>query len=212
MKIYCISGLGADKRVFNYLTLDAELISIDWIIPNDKETIESYAQRLIEIYQLDQENDFAILGVSFGGLVAVEISKRIQPGLTILISSVETKNELNSLLKLVGKTKILNVVPNQAFNPPKLLSHFLFGTKNKVLLNSILHDTDLKFAKWCVKELVNWKNETRLNNVLKISGTRDKLLRSKDKNAVLVDKGEHFMIVDRASEISQIINLKLNEI
>lgn len=39
MKIYGISGLGADKRVFQFLTLNYEFISIDWITPNKNETI-----------------------------------------------------------------------------------------------------------------------------------------------------------------------------
>ena len=33
MKIYGISGLGADKRVFKYLKLDFDFIPIDWIDP-----------------------------------------------------------------------------------------------------------------------------------------------------------------------------------
>ena len=92
MKLYGLSGLGTDKRVFEYLTLDYEFIPIDWIEPRRKETIEEYALRLSEL--IDKNEDFGILGVSFGGLVAIEISKILNPKLTILISSVETKNEL----------------------------------------------------------------------------------------------------------------------
>ena len=33
MIIYCFSGLGADKRVFKHLKLDANLIHVDWIEP-----------------------------------------------------------------------------------------------------------------------------------------------------------------------------------
>ena len=39
MKLYAISGLGADKRVFQYLDLDYELIHIDWIPPLKGERI-----------------------------------------------------------------------------------------------------------------------------------------------------------------------------
>ena len=51
MKIYGISGLGADKRVFEYLTLDYQFIPIDWIKPEDKETIEEYSLRLSPLAQ-----------------------------------------------------------------------------------------------------------------------------------------------------------------
>ena len=71
----------------------------------------------------------------------------------------------------------------------------------------------MSFAKWAVQELTNWKNETRLENVLKICGTKDKLIPpSKDSTEIhLIEKGAHFMIVDRADEISSIINNRIDE-
>jgi hypothetical protein len=82
----------------------------------------------------------------------------------------------------------------------------MFGTEKKELLNSILDDTDLNFTKWAIRELMTWSNEKRLKNLIKISGTKDKLLPPKGENTILVENGEHFMIVDKAKEISDIIN------
>ncbi len=75
MKIYGISGLGADKRAFQFLTLACEFIPIDWIDPLRTEHIEDYSLRLSKL--INQDEDFAILGVSFGGLIAAEISKTL---------------------------------------------------------------------------------------------------------------------------------------
>tara|TARA_B100000809_G_C14988760_1_gene477214 strand:+ start:714 stop:860 length:147 start_codon:yes stop_codon:yes gene_type:complete len=47
LKISGIIGLGADKRVFKFLKLDSELISIDWIEPPNNENISVYAKKLI---------------------------------------------------------------------------------------------------------------------------------------------------------------------
>jgi len=77
MKIYCISGLGADRRVFKNLKLEAELIFVDWIIPKKKEHISSYASRLATV--INQDEEFGLLGVSFGGLIAVEMNKVLIP-------------------------------------------------------------------------------------------------------------------------------------
>jgi hypothetical protein len=206
MKIFAISGLGADKRVFKYLTLEHDLIPIEWIKPKKKEPIIEYSKRLIKEYGIENEQEFGILGVSFGGLIATEISKLTKPKFTILISSVETKNELSRIIRIFGKTKIIELIPKKLLNLPKVIAHFMFGTKKKELLNSILDDTDLNFTKWAIKELVNWKNELRLLNLIKIGGSKDKMLPPKGKNTILIDKGEHFMIVDKAGEISEIIN------
>jgi pimeloyl-ACP methyl ester carboxylesterase len=209
MKIYAISGLGADERIFEYLSLEHELVPISWIKPKSKESIIDYAERLIDKYDLRNENDFGVLGVSFGGLIATEISKLVSPNFTILISSAETRNDLNGVIKLAGKSKLIELIPERLFNPPKAIAHFLFGTDKKVLLNSILDDTDLNFAKWATRELVNWQNQTSLLNLIKIGGSNDKLLAPKGKNTIIIENGEHFMIVDRADEISEIINEKI---
>lgn len=204
MKLYGISGLGADKRVFEYLDLDCKLIPIEWIEPLKNETIESYSIRISK--SINREEDFGIMGVSFGGLVAVEISKRLNPKLTILISSAETRLELRLIYRIIGKTKLLKLIPQFLFDPPRIIADWIFGAVNKKLLNQILNDTDLYFAKWAVNQLTNWSNIEKLSNpVLKIGGTHDKLI-PPNKNQRLIEKGEHFMIVDRADEISQIIN------
>ena len=209
MKLYAISGLGADERVFNYLKLDSELIPIPWITPQNHESIDNYASRLSKV--IDTNEDFGILGLSFGGLIATEISKQLRPKLTILISSVETRSDFPLVIKSLGKLLPIRSLPLFFFDPPRKLAHYLFSTQQKQLLNDILDDTDLHFAKWAIHELLHWKNTNRLKNIIKIQGSKDRLLPPKiDQNTVLIQGGGHFMIVDRAEEISQVISSKLS--
>ncbi len=211
MKVYGISGLGADKRVFNFITLNYPFTPIDWILPYKNESIEEYSKRLSSI--IDTENDFCLIGVSFGGLIATEMSKFLKPKITILISSAHTKNELKSIFKWFGKTKVIKLIPTFLFYPPKFIASYLFGAKNNKLLNKILDDTDLSFVKWAIHELINWKNTTQLKNVVKINGTNDKLIPPKGTTKmILIDKGEHFMIVDNAIEISNLINTEIKKV
>jgi len=210
VKIFAISGLGADKRVFEYLNLKNDLISLDWITPKPNESLEDYSKRFAENYGIDKEKDFIIMGVSFGGLIATEISKLYKPKMTVLISSAETRSEINRFGKLISRFGIIKLMPKKLFNPPRWVAYYLFGTEKKELLNTILNDTNLEFAKWAVNELVNWKNITKLDNVLKINGAKDKLLPPKDDKAIIIENGGHFMIVDKANEISRIINEYIN--
>ncbi len=209
MKIYGISGLGADKRVFDRLSLSHELIPIDWIDPTPNESIQSYSSRLKEV--IDTSEPFVLIGVSFGGLIAIEISKILQPELTILISSAETKNELRSIYRGFGKTNLIKLIPHQLFDMPRGLATFIFGTDEKQLLTDILNDTDLSFVKWAIGELTHWKNETKLGNVITISGSKDKLIPPSQPDYLILG-GEHFMIVDRADTISTIINDEIRRI
>jgi len=205
VKIVAISGLGADKRVFESLKLDYDIQTVDWITPNKAEGIEDYAIRIIA--QNGIKSEVCVLGVSFGGLVAVEISKLLHSKLTILISSAAIKTDLPRIYRLIGGSKIMQVIPSQMLKPPKLIAMWTFGAKNKDLLFDILDDTDLHFAKWAINQLVCWNNTTQIDNCIKISGTKDRLIPIKrGQNTIEIKGGAHFMIVDKADEISQIIN------
>lgn len=209
MKIFAISGLGADERVFDFLTLEHELIHLPWIKPKSIENITDYSERLIDEYKLKQATDFGILGLSFGGLIAIEISKQINPKVTILISSIETRSDLGLTLRFASKLKLVNFIPKSWFKPPKRIAHFAFGAKNKPLLNAIINDTDLHFTKWAVGVLINWQNKTTLKNLIRIGGTNDLLLPQKGEKILFIDKGTHFMIVDDANQVSAILNREL---
>tara|TARA_R110002050_G_scaffold186839_3_gene321218 strand:+ start:71 stop:709 length:639 start_codon:yes stop_codon:yes gene_type:complete len=211
LKIYAISGLGADKRVFQFLKLEHEFIPIDWIDPLKNESIAEYAKRFSSI--IDTSEKFCVLGVSFGGLIAVEISKFLKPELTILISSAEIRQELPLIYRILGKTKVVKIIPAKLLNPPRWMAKILFGTKKVALLNEILDDADLKFTKWAVQELSSWKNNQRVEKVLKIVGTKDKLIPLKnEENIELIEGGGHLMIIDNADEVSAIINKELKKL
>jgi hypothetical protein len=211
MILYGISGLGADKRVFQFLKLDNELIPIDWIEPLTNESIEQYTIRFSE--SIDTSEKFGLIGVSFGGLIATELNKIIQPEITFLISSAETKSELRKTYQLVGKFKLINYLPLFVFNTPKKFAKWIFGAKNEKLLYEIIDDTDLKFVKWALSKLTTWNNKTVIKNCIKIHGSNDKLIPSPTDNKIkLIEGGEHFMIVDRAEEISDIIKKEITNL
>ncbi|WP_424000663.1 alpha/beta fold hydrolase [Maribacter sp. IgM3_T14_3] len=208
MEVYGVSGLGADKRVFEHLTLDVEIIPIDWIIPNRNESIKSYSERLSSV--IDTSKEFALIGVSFGGLIATEINQILHPNKVILISSAQTKRELRPIYKWIGKSRILKLIPASLFNLPRFLAKYIIGAKNAKLFYEILDDTDLNFVKWALHKFTSWQNLNKSPNVIKINGTKDKLIPPRGTTAMkLIEGGEHFMIVDRADEISEIINFEL---
>ena len=90
-EIYIFSGLGADERVFQKLDFsDFKTTFVKWIIPQDKETIENYSTRLLA--QITTKNP-TLIGLSFGGIIAVEVAKQIDTEKVILIASAKTKIE-----------------------------------------------------------------------------------------------------------------------
>lgn len=212
MKVYAISGLGADRRAFQYLKLDFELIHLDWILPLEREAIEDYAFRLAE--KIDATEPFGIIGLSFGGMMAVEVSKLLHPVFTVLISTVEVRSELRPFYRFVGKTKLFHLIPKYSKKPPNWLAYHLFGTRYKQLLIEILEDTDPVFLHWAIEVLVCWGNNERLSNqCVKVSGDKDLLMPVTDvENSIIIKGGTHMMIMDMAEEVSLVLNDALSSL
>ncbi len=156
IKIFGISGLGADQHIFDYLHLDHEIITLDWIEPKSKETIASYAQRLIDHYQIDKETNIVILGVSFGGMIASEMHSLLDAKKTFVISSATQTKELPWLFSIAGKLNLIRWIPKKLLKPNIRIAAFLFGTKRKKLLKAIIDDTDVDFLKWGIYAITTW--------------------------------------------------------
>ena len=202
MKVYGISGLGADSRVFEKLDIGNEIIPLEWITPISGESLKDYALRFSA--SIDSSTPFCLIGVSFGGMIATEISKHLNPDLTVLISSIKTKSELPFIYRMIGKSGLLSLIPKQLLIPPNWLADIFFQPHHPTLLHQILDDTDPNFAKWALQSILGWENEQVKNRIITISGSSDRILPSK-KADFIIHGGGHFMIVDRADEISKII-------
>jgi esterase/lipase len=206
MKIYAISGLGADKRAYGKLSLNKQFIHLDRVKNLKNESIEKCSFRLSK--EIDSSESFIIIGLSFGGLIAIEISKILKPKLTILISSAANTQEIPIHYRLLGKFKLVELIPEKIFNKPNFFLNYLFGIKYRSLLSNIIKDTDVQFAKWAVSELLNWQNTTIIENLIKINGDKDRLI-PVNKNDIVIKNGSHFMILDKAKEVSTILNKAL---
>ncbi|GAA0893951.1 hypothetical protein GCM10009122_36310 [Fulvivirga kasyanovii] len=210
MTIYGIPGLGADERVFQYLQMD--IVPIQWLAPLRRERLSDYVLRLIA--QIDQTQPFVLLGVSFGGMVAVEMNKFIKPEKTIIISSAATHKELPQLARVVGKTGIIDLLPTWTLKPPSFLANYFFGidtAEGKALLRSILKSTDIHFMKWAIKQIAHWQNENIPAKLVRIHGERDRLLKMHiGINYEEIWDGGHLMIVEKAHEVSLCIQKQMS--
>jgi len=205
-KIYIFSGLGVDKRVFDNIDFSGLNIAfVDWIDPLKKETFESYAYRISK----DFENNSILIGLSFGGMLAVEVSKIIPVKKVILIASAKNKSELPKWFLLAGKLKLNQIVPSSLLKTTNFITNWLFGaatSAEKLLLKNIIKDTDPRFLKWAINQIVNWKNLSVPQNCIHIHGTNDRILPAKYlKVDYKIKNGGHFMTVNKAKEIEVII-------
>jgi len=202
--IYVFSGLGTDERVFQNIDFGETTTFIRWIKPDDGETIEGYAKRLTGQIKHDRP---ILIGLSFGGLMAIEVAKLIETDKIIIIASAKARKEIPFYYRIAGQLKLHRILPTRFLVRPGIFNNWLFGTqtpKDKKLLAEILLDTDASFARWAIDKIVTWKNQTQHMNLKHIHGTADRILPYRFVTCDLaVKNGGHLMTVNKADELTE---------
>ena len=213
MNLYFISGLGADKRVFQKLIIPESFIIhyVEWIPVFPEESLSQYCEKLIT--QINRTEPFILIGLSFGGIIAIEMSKQVKPVQTILISSISRPEEAGRVYTFLGKLQIQRIIPIRFLLTPSPLLFRLFGAHTKgeqTLLKQILADTDPDFFRWSLNRMFSWKNDWKPERLLHIHGTGDRILPYNDRmQAIKVIGGEHLMVYSRSEEISRLLQRHL---
>lgn len=211
-KVYCLSGLGADERIFVKLKVSsAELVHVPWPEYDKYDELPCYAQK---VSALIQEENPIILGVSMGGMIGVEISKLRAVKKLILISSAKTKNEMPPYTGLFGKLMKSKILPAFLYKVPNQVLLDKFGAEteeDEAMLRIILKATDGKFMKWAMRAIALWQNETYEQPVAHIHGRQDKMIFAENVHAdEWIEDGGHMMIYNRAEQVSKFVQKELD--
>ena len=182
------------------------VIHIDWILPLENETLQNYALRISE--NIKDENAI-LIGLSFGGILSVEISKIKKFKKVFLLSSAKTKFEIPFYYRFLGKLNLLRIIPSSILKRVNSLTYLVFGAKTnaeKSLLEDIVRNTDERFLKWALHQIMNWENENYSENIVHIQGDIDLILpHIFVKYDYLIKGGTHFMTLNQSKEIETII-------
>ena len=214
MKAYFISGLGADKRAFYkiQLPLGYEPVYLDWLQPIKDETFSAYAKRFSQLINTSEE--FILIGLSFGGMLAVEIAKIVHPKKLIIISSLSCYQELPWYFKLAGRLRLHKIIPPGFYKQATLLNRFMgAGDKEmKAIVYDYVKKTDPAFIRWSLNIILSWEQKDRLKDIIHIHGTKDHLLPCRYVKADYnVQKGGHLMVFNKAAEINLLLEQILSK-
>lgn len=207
-KIYVLSGLGVDHRVFTGIDFGAfEVIHIPWLQPQAKETIAAYAARLAALIT---DRAPILIGLSFGGIIAQEIARIIPCKQIILIASAKNKWELPSVYRIIGISCLHHLVPGFLFTYSGRLTEWFFGVKTgdqKNLLAIILKETNPAFRSWAINALLTWPHKDQAPaNTVSIHGSKDRLIPIRNVIATFTIQGAgHFLTVTHAKEVSELL-------
>ena len=207
MTVFLVPGLGADERVFAALTLVLPIVILRWEPPKSAaEPLAQYARRLA--IQIPVNESCWLVGVSFGGVMALELAQLRPLAKVVVISSVVQPAQFPALLRVARVTGLhrLVFVRLGVFLPGVM--QWIFGVEepgHRALLRQIIGDTDPRFARWAISQLVCWQG-VNVMSAFRIHGTHDRLLPAVGLVDYWVDGGGHLMVVTHAPEISVRLN------
>ena len=205
--------MGADERAFAGLDLSfCKPVFVHWIKPLPKESLQQYALRLSE--QIT-EKDPILVGLSFGGIMAVEISKLIPVRKLVLVSSAKTAREIPFYYKWLRYLPLHKMLTTGMLRSGNQLAYRLMGVagrSDKKAFTRMLEVTDASLLKWSIGQIARWKNTSYPPHTFHIHGTADRMLPCWWVNPdETIRGGEHLMLLSKAKEVSAVLKRVLPE-
>ena len=124
--------------------------------------VRSYAQRMAAC--IAKREPFILVGLSFGGMMAVEMNSFVHPVKTIIISSTTNNFQLPWFVKTIRYMPLYKIMPSRWLRKTNPLFYYLFGIKTKeekMLLHAILRDTNPLILKWSIDAISKMGEQNR---------------------------------------------------
>lgn len=209
MKIYVISGLGADFKVLERLQFPKEhdVVFIDWLIPENNESFGSYIERMAE--KIDDSEPFYLLGYSFGGIIVQEIDKIKPAQKVVILGSIKSDKEKSKLIRMGEFTRIPKYLPVGFFSDrtSQLYAKFrqMIYSKNPKVIE-YFQVRDPYYLKWSVERISEWKFDEN-PHVIQILGDLDIVFPLKNsKPDYIIKGGTHLFPATKYKEVSLLLN------
>lgn len=211
MILYAISGLGANELVFDKLKWpsDIEFCFLPWISPFENESIESYASRMAET--IDENEEFILTGLSFGGIIAQEIAKIKQPKKLILFNTIKSEKEIPFWISINNSISLYKLFPyfilNNSFFLRFISKLLVLTNKDRPNLSQIYTVRDKHYTAWAFEKIIKWKNNVEFQfPVFHIHGDSDFVFPiAKIKDPIRIKGGSHICVYEKYEIISVLL-------
>lgn len=218
-RIVLFPGLGADPRMFDQQRrrFGDDLECPDWLTPDPGEAFDDYARRWARQLQSqpDDTRPLFLGGVSFGGMVAMQMARHLPAKAVILIGSCRSTAAKPPRWQIARR--IGNLIPQRLLGRRVLAAAALWvalldrldGPHRKLLM-TMAADSDPQRIRWSADACADWlfdeHNEPGFPPVYQIHGRRDAIipLHPGDPDTLIPD-GRHILGFSHAHTVNRYI-------
>ena len=212
VKNWLLPGLGADRRLLQeqYEHSDGWYTPA-WIEPKEDESLEDYCKRWVDTHEVIPE---FVTGVSFGGIMGLEMAKHFDIKGVVIISGCFSKESITSqfktqasLLKFVPDNLLKYTVKEIMF--PKFINEESLTDRQVNWLKEMANEFDPNFFRWATQVSARWEpigsKQDYKCPVIQIHGKDDHIIPMVEKDADIVIEGKHLIQYTHASQINNLI-------
>jgi pimeloyl-ACP methyl ester carboxylesterase len=211
--LYCIPGQGADARAFWKMDIEGyTIVPLQYLTPLASESLPQYARRMA--VQIDTTRQFSILGVSLGGMIAVEMTDFLRPERTIIISSASNSGQLAGKYKLVRALKPYNYLSGKWVIAGAMIAQPVLEPVDAACRNffrSMLLEKDPWFMEQASRMIAEWNRTETPPGIVHIHGRYDHTLPLKHINAHIVVNAGHMMVLQYPELVNGLVRWVLEE-
>ena len=209
-QLVLLPGLGADYHQWEPQNLAFPgLVVPPWIPPLRTDTLPTYAARLAET--VPRQKPLILGGSSFGGMLACEMARHLQPKAIILIGSCRSINSLNR--GVLSLRAILCRIPCWGIRLTKPLAPFAVQTFRNLkpefrrLCASMFWEADPVWMRWAIGAILRWQPTLLADTpVFHIHGQRDRMIRASTVTPdCLIPDGGHLINLSHAVQVNDFI-------
>lgn len=205
-------GVGGDSRLFSPQRIAfPELIVPRWIEPKPREPLAEYAARFADV--IKPHRPCFVGGISFGGVVALEVAAHLPTRECYLFGSIRDPREIPMRLRIFRPGSDLIMIP-------KWLAPFALAYTGRwfnPVVRGFLHqlkDADSKFLRWAAGAILTWKPSAGVSRVrvVQIHGDRDWVFPIQRISADKTITGAgHLMSLTHADQVNSFVRQRMTD-
>jgi pimeloyl-ACP methyl ester carboxylesterase len=216
-RLALFSGLGLDAGLYApQRELPARLEFPDWLRADENESLRDYGHRLAKT--IDPTPPLYLGGVSFGGMVALEVAAAMYPAPcgVFLIAACRSGRAVSPLVKLT--CGLAQHLPDAAIRTALLASPLLLrmtgraDRRQRKLLLGLADRATPWLMRWGSRELLNWTAPPAVCPIYQIHGQDDLMIPLQNvRPDAIVPGGGHVINVTHAHAVNEFLAERMND-